>query len=239
MRTIGYAPVKQDSAGNLYADTGTIVAGGDADIYGETDEDSIVETGRLGVRGARNARSLDRRIARLEGRRARRMGDQDEVVADAMPQDLRQAAAAAGMLAENQFNGLGSSNSVAAGASGSITDTINRHIWAKSLVLDALSDQANFLVTAITIAGLPFQIGSKGAPLKMFAQDSTRFGVSFGRRLALTGQTFAVTCTNVGAGADTFTGGLIVDELNPYAMQAFMEHMLLQAIVSKQFAAAG
>ena len=48
--------------------------------------------------------------------------------------------------------------------------------------------------------------------------------------LALTGQTVAVNVYNVDAGSGhSVSGGIIADELNPYAMQKYMEYMLLGA----------
>jgi hypothetical protein len=72
---------------------------------------------------------------------------------DAPIADVYQAAAAAGMINENQYNGLGNAD-IAASGTGSITDTINRNLWGKSLVLDS-DDAPSILVTSITIAGLP------------------------------------------------------------------------------------
>jgi hypothetical protein len=153
---------------------------------------------------------------------------EEEVPMEAAPADVYQAAAASGMISENQFNGLGSTT-LAASGTGTLSDTINRNLWGKSLVLNS-DAPAQVLVTGITVAGLPVNIGALGAPLSMFSHDSTRFGISFGRRLALTGQTFLVNVTNIDTGsAHQVAGGIIADELNPYAMQKWMETMLLQA----------
>jgi hypothetical protein len=172
-------------------------------------------------------RRIDRRIDRNVGRRERLLSKENPMN-DAPIADVYQAAAAAGMITENQFNGLGSAT-VAASGTGTLSDTINRNLWGKSLVLDS-DDPAMVLVTAITVAGLPLNVGARGAPLSMFQHDSTRFGISFGRRLALTGQTFQVNLSNIDAGSGhTVSGGIIADELNPYAMQKYMETMLLHA----------
>ncbi|MCX7020723.1 MAG: hypothetical protein NTW26_00345 [bacterium] len=182
------------------------------------------------VGGTRRQDRISRRINRLEGR-AERLSSRQQQDTDVAPADVYQAAAARGMVTENQFNGLGSVNLVQGGTA-SLTDTCNRNMWIKSMVLDCTVPQ-DVLVTGISVAGLPINVGSKGAPISMFAKDSTRFGISFGRRLALTGQTVKVDFLHADAAgaADIVLGGLIVDELNPYAMQRWMEQMLLQAAV--------
>lgn len=142
--------------------------------------------------------------------------------------DAYQAAAAGGMVQENQFDGLGST-SVGAGVTGSLTNTVNRTYWVKSIVLTASAGAGTMLVTAITIAGLPLNIGSNGVPVEMFGSTSTRFGLSFGRRLVQTGQVVLVSLSNAGAAAVSVAGGLIVDEVNPYAAQKWTEQTLLAA----------
>jgi hypothetical protein len=131
------------------------------------------------------------------------------------------------MINENQYNGLGA-KSIGAGLDGFLEDTINRTLWGKSLVLDS-DGSALVVVTGITVAGLPVNVGAQGAPLSMFAHDATRFGISFGRRLALTGQTFRVTVHNNDGAPHWVSGGIVADELNPYAMQRWYEQSILQA----------
>lgn len=219
---IGYVPAYADEA------TGDIYVNPDAGIVGGHDED---DSGFLGPRA--RLRRLERRGGRIAAREAKirnRLGydaDDDEPA----PADIYQAAAASGMVNENQFNGLGFV-ALAASAVGFISDTVNRNLWGKSLVLDS-DDPSSILVTAISIAGLPINVGSQGTPLSMFKHDSTRFGISFGRKLGLVGQTILVNLQNIDAGAPhTVSGGIICDELNPYAMQTWMERMLLEAAVS-------
>lgn len=183
-------------------------------------------------------RRIGRREARLGRREARLMSkldyeeeEEEPVSYEQSPADVYQAAAAAGMISENQYNGLANVALLASGA-GFLSDTVNRNLWGKSLVLDS-DAPALVLVTGISVAGLPVNVGAKGAPLSMFSATSTRFGISFGRRLALTGQTFLVNLLNIDAGSGhVASGGIIADELNPYAMQKWMEYMLLQAAVN-------
>jgi len=217
---IGTVPVYADDNGEVFVDP--------ADVDSDSEE-----AGFLGLGKRARLSRIDRRLGRLERRRGRVLSKfddyEEEVPMEAAPQaDVYQAAAAAGMISENQFNGLGNVSLVASGT-GSLSDTINRNLWGKSLVLTSdAPDQV--IVTGVTVAGLPVNVGSQGAPLSMFAHDSTRFGISFGRRLALTGQTFQVNLQNVDAGnAHNVNGGIIADELNPYAMQRYMESMLLAA----------
>lgn len=224
---VGYLPAYADSAGQMFVDTQAALVGDVGDV-GDIDD-----SGRLGLgRGARRAARIDRRIARLEARRARLGGGGGVAVVDddESPADIYQAAAASGMLNENQYNGLGAVVLVASGT-GNLSDVVNRNLWGKSMVLES-DDPSAILVTGISIAGLPINVGSKGTPLSMFKHDSTRFGISFGRKLGLVGQTILVQLQNVDAGSGhTVSGGIICDELNPYAMQRWMEQMLLEAAV--------
>lgn len=217
---IGSVPLYADEAsGNVFVDSH------DVSSAGADDEAGAYWWPRHGER--RLAR-IDRREGRLEGREARLRDRMGYDPAEAAPADLYQTAAATGMVQENQYDGLGSVSIVASGT-GTLSDTINRNLWAKSLVLDTDAPSL-ILVTSITVAGLPINVGSKGAPLSMFATNSTRYGISFGRKLALTGQTFAVNLSNSDAGSSHIvSGGIIADELNPYAMQLYMEKMLLMA----------
>jgi hypothetical protein len=218
----------------LYADEATgevFVDPADAQV-GSADED---DSGFLGLGAKAKARRIEKRIARLQRRRDKVSSKQQEgdgTMFDAAPADLYQLAASSGMVNENQFNGLGSVVVLKTGANASLTDTINRNLWGKSLVLDSDAPSV-ILVMAITIAGLPLNVGNLGTPLSMFATNSTRFGISFGRKLALTGQSVVVTLSNVDTANDhTVSGGIIADEMNPYAMQRWMEQMLLTAATS-------
>ena len=221
-------PAVQIGSVPLYADEASgevFVNPADAQV-GSADE----ESGFLGPKD--HLRRIDRRLSRLQHRRERVLEREHKheggQMSEHAPADLYQMAASSGMVQENQYNGLGFT-SVAASGTGALTDTINRNLWGKSLVLDSDSP-ANMLVTSITIAGLPVNVGSTGTSLSMFATNSTRFGISFGRKLALTGQQFAVNLQNIDSGsAHNVTGGIIADELNPYAMQLWMEQMLLTA----------
>jgi hypothetical protein len=218
---IGMVPAYADDAtGDVFVNPNEISGAGDDD-----------DSGFLGLGREARLRRIDRRQERLGRREARirgRMGVEDDE--QETPADIYQAAAAAGMVNENQFNGLGAVVLLASGA-GNLSDTVNRNLWGKSLVLDS-DDPASITVTAISIAGLPINVGAKGTPLSMFKHDSTRFGISFGRKLGLVGQTILVQLQNIDAGSGhTVSGGIICDELNPYAMQRWMEQMLLEAAV--------
>jgi hypothetical protein len=201
---------------------------------GEVSIDQDELEGLVGSFGG--GRGVDRRVNRLSRRLGRLQDKQAQGNVDAMgyaqgesPADIYSAAAAAGLITENQINGLGSVALVASGT-GALTDTINRTMWAKSIVLDSDSPE-DILVTGITVAGIPIHIGSKGTPLAVFEKDSTRFGISFGRRMAMTGQSFEVDLSNLDAGAaHTVTGGLVADELDPYVYNRWIQMSLLQAI---------
>jgi hypothetical protein len=154
----------------------------------------------------------------------------------APPQDIYQAAAASGLVTENQFCGLGAIEIPARTEKGpgvaKLQDCINRNIWLKSIVLDGSDGQDHVLVSSIVVAGLPINVGNQATPLVMFSANSTRSGVSLGRRLSLVGQTVVVSLENHSDKPVFVSGGIICDEMNPYAMQTWMEQMLLQAAVS-------
>ncbi len=215
---VGSVPVYHDpQSGEVYVDPADAQVG------------EVEESGR--VYWPFGKRAKGRRQAVRETRRSYGREEAQE-----SPADLYQAAAAQGMVQENQYDGLGyTSIAAATGATtpstASIEDTVNRNLWAKSIVLDS-DAPSQVLVTAITIAGLPIQIGNEGAPLSMFATNATRFGISFGRKLALVGQQIQVTLANIDTGsAHNASGGVIADEMNPYAMQRLWERMLLSAAV--------
>lgn len=221
---VGYLPAYADQTGNMYVDTNAALVG---DAAGGDDD-----SGLLGLGGGARLDRIERRIGRLQARRDR-IASRRGIAAvedDETPADIYQAAAASGMLNENQYNGLGAVV-LAASGTGNLSDVVNRNLWGKSMVLES-DDPSSILVTGISIAGLPINVGSKGTPLSMFKHDSTRFGISFGRKLGLVGQTILVQLQNVDAGSGhTVSGGIICDELNPYAMQRWMEQMLLEAAV--------
>jgi len=230
MSVIGYAPLHfNDATGDVSVDPSEAMVG---------DVDEGVESGRVYWPFGPRARA--RRFGRFFHRhpalaREAMAAEEGPAMVRESPADLYQAAAAQGMVQENQYDGLGATSIPAAvGAVAGVAtlqDTVNRNLWAKSIVLDS-DAPSQVTITAITIAGLPIQIGTQGAPLAMFATNSTRFGISFGRKLALVGQQIQVTLNNIDTGgAHTATGGVIADEMNPYAMQRLWEKMLLTAAV--------
>lgn len=228
---VGSVPLYATESGTLYVDQGDINDG--------------VGSIEPRDRGSRRDRRTTRKLARLGKRETRLLARLEDDEDDAqvsevdtvtrrmeVPADIYAAAAANGMITESQYEGLGSA-SIAALGTGALSDTVNRNIWVKSIVLDSEVDGIGFLlVTAITFAGLPVNVGSLGAPLRTFSHDSTRFGINFGRRLVSVGQQIRITFSNVGAAAYVVSGDAICDELNPYAAQKWMEQMLLQAAVS-------
>lgn len=220
---VGSAPVYLNEAtGDLIADVNSIgeVAGGD-------DSGAVFRPRRFARRQRRLAR-LDARRSRLAGKWG--MGEEDGGDDDEAPiLDLYQQATALGAVTENQYDGLGS-DSMTAGSTGQLADTLNRNVWAKGFVLDS-DDPPSILVTAITIAGLPVNIGSEGAPLSLFASNSTRFGIQFGRRPILVGQRVVVDLLNIDSSGHIASGVLVCDELNPYMTQQLWERVLVQAAV--------
>jgi hypothetical protein len=151
------------------------------------------------------------------------------------PEEAYQAAIAAGMVTENQFDGLGNTT-IANGATGTLSNTTTRNMWIKGFVVETTSAagavQYGVVVTSITIAGLPVNIGSSGMPTQAFQSTATRFGLQLGRRLALVGQSVAMNFSNAGSAAALVTAGSIGDELNPYVQGQWMQFQLLQAAAS-------
>lgn len=218
MSLVGSVPVYLDEA------TGDLVA----------DVDSIDEGGALFQRNpARRAARLQRRMGRIQGKLAQLGYDGPEEMVESQEGepilDLYQQATALGAVTENQFDGLGST-SIAASSTANLSDTLNRNVWAKGFVLDS-DDPPSILVTGISVAGLPVNIGSSGAPLSMFANNSTRFGIQFGRRPILTGQRVVINLSNIDSSVHVASGALVCDELNPYMTQQLMERVLVQAAV--------
>jgi len=231
MSMIGMVPLHlNDQTGEVWVNPAEV-----GDVEGAGDESGRVYW-PFGKRA--HERRLGRRIEHLSEREARLSPDTAQEapvtpVISESPADLYQAAAAQGMVQENQYNGLGFVTCPLGfpGPTVTLNDTINRNLWGKSLVLDSPTP-AVIITTSITVAGLPINVGNKGTPLSMFATNSTRFGISFGRKLALVGQSVVVSLQNIDAGADHLaTGGIIADEMNPYAMQRLWEKMLLSAAV--------
>lgn len=210
---VGHAPIYINEA------TGDIVA----DVDGMEEDSGAVYRPRRAARRQRKAARLQSRLARLG------YTEVDEETEDEPILDLYQQATALGAVTENQFDGLGSV-SIAAGDTDTIQDTLNRNVWAKGFILDS-DDPPSILVTAITVAGLPVNIGSEGAPLSLFDSRSTRFGIQFGRRPILVGQQVVVTLANIDSSVHIASGAMAVDELNPYMTQQLWERVLVQAAV--------
>jgi len=185
--------------------------------------------------GGNPARRFQRKYERLKRRAARRgivledLDDDVEPEVEKPIQDLYQHAVALGVVTENQFEGLGFV-SIAATTAGFISDTVNRNLWGKGIVLDS-DDPPSMTITAITVAGLPINVGAAGAPLSMFQHNSTRFGITFGRRIALVGQVIRVDAFNNDSSAHSLSGAVVADEMNPYMQQALWERLLVQAAV--------
>lgn len=174
--------------------------------------------GRLAVRAER----ADRRLERAQG---------------FTPEAAYQQAIASGMVNENQYEGLGYGTLAGTiAATLSLANTVNRSIWIKSFVAQAAIAAGTVyyaaVVTDITIAGIPINIGSAGTPISMFFHDATRFGMSFGRKLAAVGQQVSMGFENQLGVPAYVQAGAIGDELNPFVQQQVMQMQLLQAAAS-------
>lgn len=219
-------PLYRDHTGALQADLdGIDLSGADG-------------SGALKMGQQRHLGRLHNRIERLQGREqqlqsqlASQPGESGPTVYNA---DLRALAAQKGLIQENQFDGLGFITTLA-GSSGatinsSLTDNLNRDCWIKSMVMSA-SSTSIVGVTAITVAGVPINIGSKTMPLETFIATSVRFGISFGRRLVRSGQAVTVSVTNISNATNTdCQAGLICDEMASYLVAGVAEAGLLAAV---------
>lgn len=191
--------------------------------------------GEVGRFGAGRARRRERRAERLDGRLSRLRGDdyddEDMPAARSSLVDSYRLAGAANLIQENQIDGLGFT-AIAASGTGSLTDTLNRQFWAKSVILES-DDPSSIIVTAISVAGIPVNVGSQGTPLSLWSRDSTRFSQVIGRRSISVGQQFRVTLQNIDAGSGhTVSGGLVGDELQMGVAQQAMEKVMIDAALA-------
>lgn len=228
MRLTGMAPVYSDGNGQNFVDGDNVQGLDEAGAF-------------LGIGPQARYDRIQRRIGRLTDRQqmlGQRLGinpgSDAEVATPMWNADARAIASQKGLVEENQYNGLGAGSAamgtVSAPTTTTLTDAANRDFWIKAFVLDA-DTPSSAGVSAISIAGLPVNIGSKSMPLSAFISTSTRFGISFGRRLVRTGQTVSVSISNFAA-AQTVQAGLIVDEMAPYLVQGIAENGLLNAVAS-------
>lgn len=145
--------------------------------------------------------------------------------------DVFRAAQAAGMVRKNQFNGLGVVI-LKPGETGVLQDTLNRNVRIKRCVLDVAPGadevppgwaETQVLVNRITVAMLPIDMGSD---MPLCAVNDSQI---LSRTLVLLGQTVSIHLTNPTEHLMIVSGGLKVDELNPYWAQQQYENAILQA----------
>lgn len=225
-------------AGSLYEDPQT------GQLYRE-DPDGDADVGRFrpfaalrkpGVREALREGDLavaQARLSRREQALNARFGAAAASVSAQTGADSLASAKVAGLVTQNQYDGLGFVSMTASGGAtptGTLSDQINRTLWIRGIVLD--SDSPGFvIVTAASVAGIPINVGSKGAPIRMWSHDSTRVSFEFAPRMAMVGQTVSVSVQNIDAAAGhSASGGLVADEINPFAFQRTMEAMLLAGL---------
>lgn len=199
----------------------------------------LMESGEVGRFGGPRSQ---RRWARRQQRHAAKatyydalQGDDDDD--DYMPParsnlvDSYRLAGAANLIQENQIDGLGFTAIVASGT-GTLIDTLNRQFWAKSVILES-DDPSSIIVTAISVAGIPVNVGSQGTPLSLWSRDSTRFSQVIGRRSISVGQQFRVSLQNIDTGSGhTVSGGLVGDELQMGVAQQAMEKVMIDAALA-------
>lgn len=153
------------------------------------------------------------------------------------PEMAYQSAIAGGLVAENATLGLGyQSLSGTAGATVSCSATVQRNIWCKSFIASAVYSTSYVSglysacgVTALTIAGIPINIGTGAVPITALQGDATRFGMSFGRRFAGVGTLIQVDFVNFLGVAANVSAGVIGDEMNPFVQGQLAQMQLLQA----------
>lgn len=186
-------------------------------------------SGRLNRRAQRKAAKADYLSALADGE-----DEDEEFVIPRARRDMVESyrlAGAANLVQENQVNGLGST-AIAASSTGTLSNALTRTFWCKSLVIDS-DDPSSILVTGLSIAGMPINVGSAGMPASTWSRDSTRFMQTMGRRAILVGQIFLVNLSNVDAGSGhTVTAGLIGDELQPGIAQQAAEATLIEGALA-------
>lgn len=201
----------------------------------------LMESGEVGRFGRGRARRIDRRADRHSAKAAYynslRADNDDDDDDDFMPAarsnlvDSYRLAGAANLIQENQIDGLGFTAIVASGT-GTLTDTLNRQFWTKSVILES-DDPSSIVVTAISVAGIPVNVGSQGTPLSLWSRDSTRFSQVIGRRSIGVGQQFRVSLQNIDSGSGhTVSGGLVGDELQMGVAQQAMEKVMIDAALA-------
>ena len=224
MDYIGTVPVFAGPDGAVHADLGAL------------DDDGV---GELSPRQARRVSNLDERIERLSSRRQKMAGNFGGRFMEAGQatgrEEVYSVLTAKGLIQRGEFAGLGNVT-LAASGSGTLNQNMVRTIWIRNFVLESDTDgERLILVTQIQLAGIPVNVGSAGAPLRMFNSDATRFqDALFGglgsSRTVQVGQNVQVSMTNVDAGAThAVLGGLIVDEVNPQVQTAAFEQIMLAA----------
>lgn len=153
------------------------------------------------------------------------------------PEMAYQSAIAGGLVSENATLGLGyQSLSGTAGATVSCSATVQRNIWCKSFIASAVYSTSYVSglysacgVTALTIAGIPINIGTGAVPITALQGDATRFGMSFGRRFAGVGTLIQVDFVNFLGVPANVSAGVIGDEMNPFVQGQLAQMQLLQA----------
>ncbi len=242
MQYLGNVPAFRDAAGNIHTDPaalGALTQGGgyQSGGYGgpEVGNFSLVpEFMRTHQRQLSDAQAhiahLESRLANKEERWGAAVAPREEVSHAPAAARTLDTAKRAGVVLQNSWNGLGSVSVVANGTN-TLTSTVNRIGWIKGLQLSSDSP-VNILITSLTIAGIPVQIGIAGTPLELFAKDTTRFSEEFSSRLVAFGQQVSVGLTNLDAGsAHTVAGVVIMDEASPAAFSRLMENLILSALV--------
>lgn len=220
---IGTVPAYADESGVIFADVGAL----------DRDGDGIPD------RQERRMSRLDRRIDRLSDRRENLVSKWGGQFANAGESQPREEAysilTAKGLINRGGVAGIGSVV-LAISGTGTLGTNMTRTIWIRNFVLESdATGERLVAVTSITLAGIPVNVGSSGAPLRMFNSDATRFNDNlfggFGSARAVqVGQAVSVSLTNLDGGAThVVQGGLVVDEVNPAVQNAMFETLMLQA----------
>lgn len=111
---------------------------------------------------------------------------------------------------------------------GMLMDNMNRDCWITQIILGG--DLEHVDVTGISIAGIPINMGMKGAPAQAFARDSAAFNLGWSRRLVRAGQSVAITLVYTGNTEARVNACLVCDEMATYLVQAAAEADLQAAI---------
>jgi len=138
-----------------------------------------------------------------------------------------------GYVQPGHYNGLGTITTIAPGATGVLQDYLNRNCWARTLHLRTVkpAEVANkVVVTSVTHAGMPVNIGNLGAPIAQFENFDLERDGNENLVFLFVGQSFQVHLRNDSDQSVHVSGGFDADELTYFGMGALLENTLRRSL---------